>query len=162
MGKLVLDTSILSFYRRSLKPADALISDAGTNPAPALDLKAINLVEGDWVSLNDAGEAVAITSVKRLAYPVWVGGRTDSAAAGKITVIAGPHSGKTSRFDATPTGGGAYAAGELLTVRNGVLDRCASGEPINAICEGEVTDVSTDFPDGFLPYTTVNSGGYAP
>ena len=39
MGKLNPETSVVTFYRRSLKVADSLISDAGENSSPALDTK---------------------------------------------------------------------------------------------------------------------------
>lgn len=152
MGKLIPETSVVTFYRRALVPADSLLDDAGTNPEPALDLKVIDVEEGDWVTLDTDGKAVAIAATpKRLAFPVWVGGRTDAAAAKSITVIAGPHSGKTTNFD---TGGGAYTPGDMLTAKNGKLYKASSGEPVVAVAEGPAAGADATYPDGYLPYNT--------
>lgn len=162
MGKLIPETSVVSFYRRALVPADALYVDAGINPAPSLDFKKVNVAEGDWVTLDSSGKAIKVTVPTRLAFVVWVGDRTDSGMAKQMTVLFGSFIAKTSVFDTTPTGGGAYAAGNLLTVRDAALDRCASGEPIVAICEQPIVDTSSDFPNGFLKFNTQQIGGVAP
>jgi len=152
MGKLIPETSIVTFYRRSLTPADSLIDDAGTNPDPALDLKVIDVAEADWVTLDDTGKAIAIGATpKGLAFPVWVGGRSDAGAAKSITVIAGPHSGKTSNFDTT---GGAYTAGQRLTAKNGKLYKAASGDPVVAMAEGAAAGADATYPNGYLSYNT--------
>lgn len=159
MGKLIPDTSIVTFYRRALTPADSLLSDAGTNPDPALDLKKVGVAEADWVTLDDTGKAVAITTSKQLAFPVWVGDRTDAAAAKSITVIAGPHSGKTSNFD---TGAGAYTAGQKLTAKNGKLYKAGTGDPVVAIAEGAASGADSTYPNGYLPYNTYCIGAILP
>ena len=154
MGKLIIENSVVTFYRRSLTPADSLISDAGVNPYPSIDMKVLSVEEGQWVSRDSDGKAVAITTPVRLAYAVWGGNRQDAAAASALTVIAGVFIAKTNVFDASPTGGGDYAVGTPLTVRNGQLDKAGASEPINAIAEGPVSDPSTEYPDGLLEFNT--------
>lgn len=159
MGKVLIENSVVSFYRRPLTPADALIVAAGINPSPALDMNKVNLAEGDWVTLDSAGKAIKVTTPTRLAFMVWVGDRTDSAFAKSITVIFGTYIAKSSVFDETPTGGGAYAAGDLLTVRDARLDKAASTEPIVAVAEGPVGDITSEFANGFLKFNTQGVGG---
>lgn len=161
MGKLIPETSVVSFYRRNLTPADSLIVAEGLNPSPAIDLDTVNVAEGQWVTLDAAGKAIKVTNPTRLAFVVWVGGRRDAGAAKSITVLFGSYIAKSSVFDTTPTGGGAYVAGDLLTVRTAQLDRAAGGEPIVAILESPVVDVSSEFPDGFLKFNTQGVGGVA-
>jgi len=169
MGKLIPDTSVVTFYRRSLTPADALIVDAGENPVPAQDNKKINLDEAEWVTLDGSAKAVRLGAAPGLAgilaFPVWVSDRRDAAAALKITVIHGPHCGKTSLFDTTV---GAYTPGQALTVKliggKSILTKAtpASSEAINAIAEGPAAGATAEYPNGFLPYTTVGAGGILP
>lgn len=166
MGKLNPDTSVVTFYRRSLPVADALISDAGENASPALDTKKIDLEEGEWVTLDSAGKAVRLGAspgaAGLLAFPVWVGGRRDAGAALQITVIHGIHIAKISIFD---TGVGAYAAGGLLTAKlvagKSILTKATTGDPVVAIAEGPASPATTEFPDGLLTYTNINAGGLA-
>jgi len=162
MGKLIPDTSVVTFYRRSLAPADSEISNEGLNPAPALDTKEIDIDEGQWVTLDAAGKAVKVGgTATRLAFAVWVGRRSDAGAALQITAIFGVYIASTSVFNPSPAGG-AYVAGDLLTAKSARLDRAATGEPIVAVAEGPVFGATTEFPDGFLKYNTAMIGGFAP
>jgi hypothetical protein len=164
MGKLLIDHSMLTFFRRPLTPADSLITNSGENPFPALDTKRINVDEAEWVTLDASGKAVKLgaapAAAALLAFPVWVGDRRDAAAALSIAVVHGPHNAKTSLFDTTV---GAYAPGQRLTPKliagKSKLTKSVSGDGVVAIAEGPAAGATTDFPDGFLPYTTVNAGG---
>ena len=160
MGKLIPDTSVVTFYRRSIQPADSEISDAVGNPFPSQALKQVNIEEGEWVTLDSAGKALKVgATATRLAFATWVGKRTDAGAALQITVVFGAYVAKTSVFDVAA---GPYVAGDLLTAKLAKLTKAATGEPIVAICEGAAAGATTEFPDGFLPYNTINVGGNAP
>lgn len=167
MGRLLPDTSVVTFYRRSLTPADALIVNSGENAFPSLDTQRITVVEGEWVTLDAAGKAVKLVAAPGvagiLAFPVWVSDRKDAGAARAITVIHGVHCGRTSVFNVAA---GPYAPGDLLTAKlvGGLsqLTKAVAGEAIVAIAEGPATGADAQFPDGFLPYTTINAGGFKP
>lgn len=167
MGKLIPDTSVVTVYRRSLTPADVLISNDPQNPFPSLANKQVNVDEGEWVTLDAAGKAVKLGAspgaAGLLAFAVWVGKRSDAGAALQITVIFGAYIAKTSVFDFAS---GPYAAGDLLTAKlvagASQLTKAASGDPVVAICEGPASGVTTDFPNGFLPYNTMNAGFIKP
>lgn len=162
MGRLIIDTSVTSFYRRSLTPADSEIEAEGLNPEPALDTNRVKLLEGEWVTLDSDGKAVktgATASGYHLAFPVWVGQRSDAGAALKITAIQGVYNGKTTVFDS----GVAYTPGMPLKTVNGELTEAdTSGDRIIAFAEGPAAGATTQYPDGFLPFTTQNAGGYLP
>jgi len=167
MGKVLPDTSVVTFYRRSLTPADALISDSGENSDPALDTKTIDVEAGEWVTLDGSKKAVRLGAspggAGLLAFPVWVSDRRDAAAALQITVIHGVHQGQISLFD---TGVGAYSPGDRLTAKlvsgKSILTKAASGDAVVAIAEGPASAATAEFPSGLLPYTTINAGHIVP
>lgn len=167
MGKLIPDTSVVTIYRRSLTPADAIIQDANENPSPALDTKEITVEEGEWVTLDAAGKAIRLPAspgaAGLLAFPVWVSDRRDAGAALQLTVIHGVHIAKTTEFDAADL---PFAAGDRLTAKlvsgKSVLKRAATGDAVVAIAEGNAAGATSEFPNGFLPYTTMNTGFVLP
>ena len=167
MGKLLPDTSVVTFYRRSIVPADSFIVNSGENAFPSLDTKRITIVEGEWVTLDASKKAIKLGAAPGaaglLAFPVWVSDRKDAGAALAVTVIHGVHSGRTSVFNVAA---GPYAPGSRLTAKlvAGLrqLTLAAAGDAIVAIAEGAAEGADAQFPDGFLPYTTVNAGGIQP
>lgn len=158
MGKVTPDTSVVTFYRRSLTPADSEIIPSGVNSPPALDTDAVDIDEGQWVTLDTDGKAVKVGATATAnAFVVWVGRRTDAGAARQITVIFGTYIAKTTEFKAAT-----YAAGDYLTAKNARLEIALSGEPVVGIAEGPLAGATTEFPNGFLPYNTQFAGGFAP
>ena len=167
MGKFLPDTSIVTFYRRSIAPAAALISADPQNPFPSLQNSLINVQEGAWVTLDATGKAVKLGvtpgATGLLAFAVWVGNRSDAAAALQITVVFGHYVAKTTVFDFAS---GPYVPGDLLTAKliagESQLTRAAVGDPVVAIAEGPAAGGTTDFPNGFLPFNTMNAGFIKP
>lgn len=158
MGKVTPDTSVVTFYRRSLIPADSELIPAGVNSPPALDTDEVDIDEGQWVTMDASGKAVKVgASAVANAFVVWVGRRTDAGAARQVTVIFGTYIAKTTEFKVDT-----YAADDLLTAKNARLEKALSGEPIVGIAEGPLAGATTQFPNGFLPYNTQFAGGFAP
>ena len=160
MGQLNPNTSIITFYRESLKPADSLISPSGQNPFPAQDTVTIGIETGQWITKDTSGNAILATAGGYLVFPCWVGDRSDAGAALQITAIRGPHQAQTTVFDPTPAT--AYAPGVPLTVDGSSrLTSAGSGDIIVAVAEGAPVGANAQFPNGFLPYNTFNVGGKA-
>ena len=159
MGKVTPDTSVVTFYRRSLIPADSELIPAGVNSLPALDTDVVDIDEGQWVTMDTDGKAVKVGGTATAnAFVVWVGRRTDAGAARQVTVIFGTYIAKTTEFNSAQS----FVPGTLLTAKNARLEKAATGEPIVGIAEGPPLGATTEFPNGFLPYNTQFAGGFAP
>ncbi len=159
MGKVTPDTSVVTFYRRSLTPADSEIIPAGVNSPPALDSDAVDIDEGQWVTLDTDGKAVKVGATATAnAFVVWVGRRTDAGAARQLTVIFGTYIAKTTEFKSTDT----YEPGTYLVAKNARLEKALTGEPVVGIAEGAPAGATVEYPNGYLPYNTQFAGGFAP
>ncbi len=114
-------TPLTMIWRRTLPPADALLSPVGVQAGSALAERTINLNEGQWVTEDaDGNLIVAADGTAIPAWPVWSGGdRLDPK--GGVTVIHGAWIADTSYFVDT----GTYAAGTPLIIATGSVQGTA-------------------------------------
>lgn len=147
-------------YHKSF-PANSALEGTPTEDdfSDAITPKTYDVEEGDWVSINDSGEAVAGDNTDILAFPVWTaGGRYDVRHSGEITVLWGPHIAMTNRIK-TDAGTGqittSTTVGSLLGVEtsgNGgkILRVAQSGDRIVAILTGQLDAQAS----GYIEYMT--------
>lgn len=111
-------TPLTMVWRRMLEPADALLSAVGVQAGIALAERTINVLEGQWVTLDTAGKAILAPNAAVGAIgPVWSGGdRLDPK--GGITVLHGAWVADTSFF---ATEGAPYVVGTLLQIGTGTV-----------------------------------------
>lgn len=148
-------------WRREFKIAAALLSAASDLGDPEISLvpDAVDLKDGDWVTLNALGEIIKVVAPTPLAWTVYTGGvRFDVRASQTATVLFGQYVARTAAIKPAIV----VNAGALLTVRDGLLDLAAVGEPVLALAEKPKEAGTAEFPDGFITYTTmVNSVRHA-
>ena len=156
---LELITPSTMVFRRGLTVADADItttSGATNRAGNALSLSdsVVDIVEGQWVTLDADGNATLVTTPTRLAYCTWAGGeRLDVNTLTSVTAVHGMYIAKTDQFR-TDTGD-VYAPGTDLTVENGLLRPAAAGEPVLAVAEGAASAATTAYPNGQLTFSTI-------
>jgi hypothetical protein len=155
---LDLETPLTMVYRRDLTVA---ATDITSTPGAigeggislSLDTDQVNIVEGQWVTLDADGNATLVTTATRLAFPVYAGGeRLDVNGLGTVTGIFGKHIGTTDQFDTST--GTTYAVGDDLTVASGVLTPAGGGDPVVAVVD-EVLAATNAFPNGRIKYISV-------
>ena len=139
-------TPLTMIWRRMLTPADSLLSAVTTQAGIALAERTIAVAEGQWVTLDAAGNAVVANSdtpggSTGLAWPVFSGGdRFDPK--GGITVLHGQWVADTSFFD----DGAVYAPGTLLKLNvvggpvsvQGVAGQQGALTPLGALTAAEL------------------------
>jgi hypothetical protein len=116
-------TPLTMVWRRMLEPADALLSAVGVQGGIALAERTINILEGQWVTLDSSGKAILAPNAAVGAIgPVWSGGdRLDPK--GGITTIQGAWVADTSFF---ATEGAPYLVGTLLQIGTGTVQGAAA------------------------------------
>ena len=146
--------SIGGVWWRTLPVAAALLSagdDLG-NPELSLNPDKVALKEGDWVTFDAEKKLIKAATPTRVAWPVYTdGSRFDVRAGGNATVVYGAHVARTAAIKPALV----VAAGTLLTTRDGLLDIAAPGEAAVAVAEGPKIAGNTQFPDGFIDYSTI-------
>lgn len=131
-------TPLTMVWRRMLEPADALLSAVGVQAGIALAERTINVLEGQWVTLDSSGKAILAPDAAVGAIgPVWSGGdRLDPK--GGITVLHGAWVADTSFFDQL----GAYAVGTLLQIGTGTVQgAAATAACLKPIAPAAVADI---------------------
>jgi hypothetical protein len=132
-------------------------TDAINDPAQATAHETVDLVQGEWVTLNASGDVIKHAGgASRLAWPVYAAStRYDVAMAG-ITVLMGDLVATTSMFDPN----GTYAAGTELTLADlagqTVLVDAGIGDFVFAHAE-DAPQANPSFTDGLLPISTTNA-----
>lgn len=123
----------------------------------------VNIGEGDWVKLNADREAEKADGPNLLSFVVYTGGeRFDVRAGGRVTVLWGHYVARTAAISP----GIVVVQGTLLTPddtggNEGLLRVAAAGEPVVGIAERPKLPGTTQFPDGFVEYSTF-LGAHAP
>lgn len=147
-------------YRRSIKVAASLIG-AGTEGDLDLSLApdTVDIVEGDWVTLDASQLAIKADETAAFAWPVWTdGGRYDVRALGAVTVVTGQHWAQTANF----TVAGLTTVGQALTLDAGAdagkLLLATTGDVVFAHLERIPHSTSTAFPNGYIDYNTYGAG----
>jgi hypothetical protein len=114
-------TPLTMIWRRQLTPADALLSAITTQAGSALAERTVNVLEGQWLTLDASGNAVIADAAsgggaQGLAWPCWSGGSRMDLKGG-LTVLHGSYVADTSFFDST----GSYAVGTMLQIGTGTV-----------------------------------------
>ncbi len=144
-------------WRRSFKAAASLLltgqSDLG-DPAISLVPDKVDLQEGDWATVDANGDLVKVTAPTRFAFPVFTdGNRFDVRAGAQVTVLFGIYTARTAGIvSPAPVVAG---AGVPLVAENGVLRVAVATEPVNAVSEKAILPGDSQFPDGFVEFTTL-------
>jgi len=157
MLRLLSETRLA--WRRPLDVADDDITtnEASTSQSEqslALPSQTVDIVEGQWVTLDAAGKATLVTVPTRLAFPTFAAGeRLDVNGLGQVCGLFGMFVAETDQFRLDT--GDTYAAGTDLTVENGLLRPAAAGEPIVAVAEGPLSAATTAHPNGLLRFASL-------
>lgn len=163
-GRVEPHVDIRDIYRREFTVASSLLI-AGTEQdfEDALTPQQVDLEEGDWITLDSNDEAIKTPATgPGLAFVVWgAGTRYDLRSTGQVTVIAGPYVAATTKFNATNVTG-ATGIGAALAAKSGVLDLAVSGDVVVARLERGPHKTNTEFPNGFIRYSTYNVGHVVP
>lgn len=166
-GRVEIQTGLNHVFRRDLVPAAGLVSAGAEDDFDdALTPDTVDVEEGDWVTFDSAGNLIKTTATAPLmAWVVWSdGGRYDVRSTGKVTVLYGPYFAATTKFKTTDPGAvdSNTAPGTGLSAVSGILQEAQTGEPIVAVLEKGPHKTSTTFPDGYITYNTMHSGGHQP
>jgi hypothetical protein len=165
MGKrfevLSIQHAIGLVWKRDFPVAAALKTAADDLGDPDISLvpDKVNILEGDWITLNASHEAVKAVAPSLLSFVVYTGGeRFDVRAGGRVTVLWGHYVARTAQIEPAIV----VAAGTLLTVSvNSKLRVAVAGEPVVGIAERPKLAGTTQFPDGLVEYSTF-LGAHAP
>jgi hypothetical protein len=155
---LELETPLTMIYRRDLAVAAADITGSSgalddNGLSLSLDTQQVNIAEGQWVTLDADGNATLVTTATRLAFCVYAAGeRLDVNGLGQVTGLYGKYIATTDQFDVST--GTTYAAGDELTVANGVLTPAAGADPVIAVVE-EFIAATTAYPNGRVKFNIV-------
>ena len=147
-------TPIHLVWRREIDVADADITTTssatnGDGDALALDTNTVDIVAGQWVTLDTSGKATLATSPTLLAYIVDAGGdRLDVNVLTQVAVLHGVYIARTDQFRSDT--GDVYAPGTTLTVEDGILRPASGSEAVVAVAEGAPSAVTSAFPNGEL------------
>jgi hypothetical protein len=144
-------------WRRSYKVASSLRLTGQTDlgdPSISLVPDKVDIKEGDWVTVDANGDLVKVTTPTRFAFPVYTdGARFDVRAGARVTVLYGIYSARTAAIiSPAPV---VAAAGVPLVAALGVLRVALAGEPVNAVSERPILPGDSQFPDGFVEFTTL-------
>jgi len=155
---LKLETPVTMIYRRDMEVAAADISSiAGAvgedDNSLSLDTQQVNIAQGQWVTKDADGKATLVTTKTPLAFCVFAAGeRLDVNGLGQVTGLYGKYIGITDQVDRST--GVTYAAGDKLTVENGLLTPATGSDPVVAVVD-EVIAATNVYTDGLIKFITV-------
>ena len=156
MLRLLSKTDLV--YRRALDVADTDVTAVDTGSSQSEDSLSlpgvvVDIVEGQWVTLDADGRATLVVAPSRLAWATWAAGeRLDVNIRQQVCGVFGMYVAETDQFRNDT--GDVYAVGTDLTAENGILRPAGVGEPINAVAEGPLSAATTQHPNGLLRYST--------
>jgi hypothetical protein len=163
--------SVVTEKRRNFAAIDVdaslKLSPGLNDPSQATQFQEIDLVAGEWFTLNASGKVIrGGASQSRLVWANYVDGdRTDVQVAG-LTGLQGNYVAQTSMFD----DGGTYNPGDPLAVKQATIDSKTRAVLANASASGDIVvgvvelPLITDarFDNGLLQYNTMNVGHVIP
>jgi hypothetical protein len=153
-------------WKRDFDVADALLA-AGVFGDPEISLvpRTVGLLAGEWITLDADFKAVKASggASGKLAFAVYTSGsRYDVQATEQVTVLWGHYVARTARIGA----GLAIVAGDLLTIgvagNAGRLVEAAPGDFVVGVAEKPLEAGTTEFPNGFITYSTLGCPFVAP